>query len=140
MTNKITQRHNSVLRYIQQNPHVTARLLRIALPLTPKDIQQTLSLLSRREYVLRGAARGHHTYTITTLGVEWLHENCPTNLTPERMQRLDKCRRQAEQLESLGFWHRAARQWLHVLDLSPDDDARIAAVAHRERCIKMLNQ
>lgn len=140
MTNKTKLRHDRVLRYIQQNPRVTARLLRVALPLSPKDIQQTLSLLSRREYVLRGAARGHHTYTITTLGVEWLYENCPTNLTPERMQRLDKCRRQAEQLEHLGFWHRAARQWLHVLDLSPDDDARIAAVIHRERCIRMLSQ
>ncbi|WP_227660548.1 PerC family transcriptional regulator [Hafnia alvei] len=56
------------------------------------------------------------------------------------MQRLDKYRKQAERLEELGFWNRAARQWLHVLDLSPDDDARIAAVTHRERCIRMLSQ
>ncbi|TBL69135.1 PerC family transcriptional regulator [Hafnia alvei] len=140
MTNKIAQRHNSVLRYIQQTPHVTARLLRIALPLHPKDIQQTLGLLSRREYVLRGAVRGHHSYTITTLGDAWLHENDRANLTPEHMQRLDKYRKQAERLEELGFWNRAARQWLHVLDLSPDDDARIAAVTHRERCIRMLSQ
>lgn len=140
MTNKTIQRYDRVLRCIQKNPHITARLLRVALPLTPKEIQQTLALLSRREYIQRAAARGHHSYTITTLGVEWLHENPPTNLTPERMQRLDKYRRQAEQLEHLGFWHRAARQWLHVLDLSPDDDARIAAVPHRERCIRMLSQ
>lgn len=73
MIDKAKQRYDRVLRYVQENPCVTARLLRIALPLTPKEIQQTLGLLSRREYVLRGAARGHHTYTITALGEAWLH-------------------------------------------------------------------
>lgn len=140
MTNKTELRHDRVLRYIQQNPRITARLLRVALPFSPKDIQQTLSLLSRREYVLRGATRGNHTYTISVLGEIWLCENGLMRPTHEHMQRLDKYRQHAEQLESLGFWHRAARQWLHVLDLSPDDDARIAAVIHRERCIRMLSQ
>lgn len=68
MTNKTELRHDRVLRYIQQNPRITARLLRVALPFSPKDIQQTLSLLSRREYVLRGATRGNHTYTISCWG------------------------------------------------------------------------
>lgn len=136
MTNKTKLRHDRVLRYIQQNPRVTACLLRVALPLSPKDIH----LLSRREYVLRGATRGNHTYTISVLGKIWLCENGLMRPTHEHMQRLNKYRQHAEQLEHLGFWHRTARQWLHVLDLSPDDDARIAAESHRERCIRMLSQ
>lgn len=139
MRNKTIQRSGQVLRYVRKQPHVTAKNLRVALPLTPREIQRTLGVLWRRKYVLRDAARGHYTYTITASGEAWLRESAPSLLTAEHTQLLDKYRLLAEQLELRGFWHRAARQWLHAIDLSADDDSRIVAVACRERCYRMLS-
>ncbi|UJD87667.1 PerC family transcriptional regulator [Rahnella aquatilis] len=43
----------------------------------------------------------------------------------------------AESLEHKGWWHRAARRWLEVLDLTDDDSAREAIVRRRDQCLGM---
>ncbi|HEY3592192.1 MAG TPA: PerC family transcriptional regulator [Buttiauxella sp.] len=47
---------------------------------------------------------------------------------------------QAEMLEARGWWYRAARRWLEVLDLTVDDYAREAIVKRREHCLNMAAQ
>ncbi|WP_230202329.1 PerC family transcriptional regulator [Serratia marcescens] len=47
---------------------------------------------------------------------------------------------QAEMLEERGWWHRAARRWLDVLDLTVDDSVREAIVRRREHCLNMSGQ
>lgn len=47
---------------------------------------------------------------------------------------------QAEKLEERGWWYRAARRWLDVLDLTVDDSVREAIVRRREHCLNMSGQ
>ncbi|WP_187514519.1 PerC family transcriptional regulator [Rahnella aquatilis] len=44
----------------------------------------------------------------------------------------------AESLEHKGWWHRAARRWLEVLDLTDDDCAREAIARRRDHCFGMV--
>ncbi|MDR3430737.1 MAG: PerC family transcriptional regulator [Rouxiella aceris] len=46
----------------------------------------------------------------------------------------------AEMLEERGWWHRAARRWLDVLDLTIDDLSREAIVRRRDHCLNMSGQ
>ncbi|WP_431022216.1 Peptide chain release factor H [Erwinia rhapontici] len=48
--------------------------------------------------------------------------------------------KQAEMLEKRGWWHRAARRWLDVLDLTEDDSVREAIVRKREHCLNMSGE
>ena len=47
---------------------------------------------------------------------------------------------QTEMLEERGWWHRAARRWLDVLDLTVDDSVREAIIRRRENCLNMSGQ
>lgn len=58
-------------------------------------------------------------------------------LTTEQVSLREKRRALALQLEAQALWHRAARQWLLVLDLCEDDASRLKIIAHRERCMRL---
>lgn len=46
----------------------------------------------------------------------------------------------AEMLEERGWWNRAARRWLEVLDITEDDYTREAIVKRREHCLNRSGQ
>lgn len=44
----------------------------------------------------------------------------------------------AEALEARGLYRRAAVRWLEVMMLCTEDDDRLQAKRHRERCLKLI--
>ncbi|WP_447887247.1 PerC family transcriptional regulator [Serratia fonticola] len=138
MKHDILTRSHLVLSGIRQQQKATRARLRNHLRLGETELRRALLLLKQYHLVEYQGRGDHRCYTLTAQGEAWWHEHRPyAPLTAEQVSLREKRRSLALQLEAKALWHRAARQWLLVLDLCEDDASRVKTLAHRERCMQL---